>query len=92
MKSLNIIIITGVIYPQISPRSFRSTELARGLAKLRHNVTINAILGRYDYSGFEKYNKIKVRDLGESYFCNIDSDRIAYRSFLDKVLIDYCIM
>lgn len=56
------------------------------MAKLGHNVTIYAILGRYDYSEFEKYNKIKVRDLGKSYFGNIDSDGIAHRNFLDKVL------
>lgn len=56
------------------------------MAKSGHNVTIYAISGRYDYCEFEKYNKIKVRDLGKFYFGNIDSDGIAHRSFLDKVL------
>jgi len=44
---MKIVLIAGTIFPQQSPRAFRATELAVGLAKQGHEVTIYAILGEY---------------------------------------------
>jgi hypothetical protein len=74
MKKLNIVIVSGVIFPRIAPRAFRATELAKALAKKGHKVTLIASLGNYDYSNFEKQTGIVVKDLGTSYFATLNSD------------------
>lgn len=74
MKPLKIVIVAGVIFPRISPRSFRATELAKALAKMSHNVTLMAPLGDYDYSDFEKTYGLKVKDIGNSIFATKNSD------------------
>lgn len=71
---MRIIIVSGSLFPEVSPRSFRATELACGLAKLGHDVTIYAILGKYDYAEFEREHNIKIRDMGPSKWGNRDCD------------------
>ena len=41
------------MFPHISARSFRTTELAKGFAKMGHDVTLYTILGKYDYTQME---------------------------------------
>lgn len=66
---MNIVIITGNIYPFISARSFRATELACGLARLGHHVTLYGLLGNYDYGDFmKKHPNLTIKDLGKSNF------------------------
>lgn len=66
---MNIVIITGNIYPFISARSFRATELACGLARLGHHVTLYGLLGNYDYGDFmKKHPNLAIKDLGKSNF------------------------
>jgi hypothetical protein len=74
MKKLNIVIVSGVIFPRIAPRAFRATELAKALAKKGHKVTLIASLGKYDYESFEKQTGIVVKNLGTSYFATLNSD------------------
>lgn len=74
MNKLKIVILAGAIYPHISPRSFRSTELAKGFAKLGHDVTLWGLLGDYDYAQFEEETKVKVKNYGRSYLGNVNSD------------------
>ena len=83
---MKIIIISGTMYPHISARSFRTTELAKGFAKLGHDVTLYTILGEYDYSEFEKENRIQVRTLGKSRFGNVNSDGKENMTFINRVL------
>lgn len=75
MKKENIFIITRAMYPNLAPRAHRATELAKELARQGHNVTIAAVLGKYDYSEFEKQYNIKVENLGVSKYEWITSDR-----------------
>ena len=81
---LNIVIICGTIYPLISPRSTRATELAIELARKGHNVTIYSLLGRYDYSQFSNKYNIVIKNLGISYFGNINSDGKKNDNILNK--------
>jgi len=74
MKKLNIVIISGVIFPRIAPRAFRATELAKAFAKKGHKVTLIASLGKYNYNNFEEETGIEVKNLGNSYFALRDSD------------------
>ncbi len=83
---MKYVIITGGIFPRISARSFRSTELAKGLAKQGHDVTLYANLGSYDYSEFEKEYNIRVKNLGRFYWGNANSDGVSHLNLLQRVL------
>jgi len=69
MKNLNntkrILIVSGTFYPAISPRAFRSTELARELARQGHEVTVCFPTEGKDYSSFAIENNLKIMDLGQ---------------------------
>jgi len=87
MKPLNITIISSVIYPRISPRSLRATELAKEIVRQGHNVTLYGVLGTYDYSSFEKKYNLKVKRLKPSNFTMINSDGKVYLSLWKKGII-----
>lgn len=55
---MNILLITKVFYPIISPRSFRATELAKELSRQGHEVTVVTF---YDlkHTSFGKEHNIK---------------------------------
>ncbi|MBQ8365438.1 MAG: glycosyltransferase [Bacteroidaceae bacterium] len=74
MKPLNIVIIGQWIPPTQTPRSHRTWQLATKFAKMGHNVTVYALLGKTDYSEYEKKYGIKIKNIGKSYFGCIDSD------------------
>lgn len=63
---LKIVIITQTIYPALDPRSHRSMQLALGLADAGHDVTVYALLGKYDYGKYQENRNIKFKNLGES--------------------------
>ncbi|MBQ1654853.1 MAG: hypothetical protein II060_13815, partial [Bacteroidales bacterium] len=60
---MKILVITQHIFPIQTPRSIRSTELIKELARRGHDVTVYAVLGKYDYSSFEKETGIKVKGI-----------------------------
>lgn len=62
---MNIVIFSGSLYPNIHPRAFRATELAKEFVRLGHNVISIVCKGSdgFDYSAFEKESKIKVINL-----------------------------
>lgn len=63
-----ILIISRSIHPNLSPRAHRATELAKELARQGHDVTLAAVLGKYDYTQFTIDTGIKICDLGMSKF------------------------
>lgn len=83
---MRIVIVSGTMYPHISARSFRTTELAKGLARLGHNVTLYALLGDFDYTEFEESYNLKVKDLGPSRWGNINSDGIQNMTIMQRIL------
>lgn len=83
---MKIVIIAGTITPHITPRAFRTTELACSLARLGHDVTVYAVLGQYDYSEFERTHGLKIRDMGPSKWGNPNSDGINTRGIISKAL------
>ena len=91
---MKITIITGRIFPAISARAFRSTELAKGLSKLGHDVTVYALLDEYDYSEFEKNTGVKVLNLGTSHFINAKGfwgvlNKVIFKLRFMSLLFDY---
>lgn len=53
---MNILIVSGFFYPQNTPRSFRTTELAKEFGRLGHSVRVYFPENNYDYSEFIKNN------------------------------------
>ena len=74
MKPLNIIIYAQWVLPIINPRSNRTWQLALNLAKMGHRVTVYALLGKYDYSEYERKYNLKIKNLGKSYLGCLTSD------------------
>ena len=60
---MKILIVTQHIFPIQSPRSIRSTELIKELARRGHSVTVYAVLGKYDYAEFQRETGIRVKPL-----------------------------
>lgn len=61
-----ILIISRSFYPMNSPRSFRTTELAKELARLGHEVKVITTITNKDlqYSFADSHN-VKLKDLGK---------------------------
>ncbi|MBN2611613.1 MAG: hypothetical protein JXB00_08660 [Bacteroidales bacterium] len=66
-----ILLVTNAFYPEISPRSFRATELAKEFCRQGHKVVVYTKLRDHDYTGFLKEHDIKLRMLGKSRFPKI---------------------
>lgn len=82
---MKILIISNRIYPAISPRSLRATELAKYFASIGHEVILYAVLGKYDYSNFKKETNVNVKSFGKMNFATLDSDGNSRNTFIDKV-------
>jgi len=72
MLKKKIIIVTAGFYPMNTPRSFRSTELAREFARKGHDVVVVLPFRGYDYSKFETEAEIKFIDIGDLRFRSIE--------------------
>jgi glycosyltransferase involved in cell wall biosynthesis len=86
MQKLNIVIISRTIHPLLSPRAFRATELAKELAKRGHSVTLYAVLGKFNYSDFQKDTGIVVKNIGKMWFATDDSEGNFRYTLLDKIM------
>lgn len=84
---MKIVILSGTMFPHISARSFRTTELAKGLAKMGHEVTLYTILGKYDYTGFlNNYPNITLKSFGKTRFGNPNSDGYLKKNIIQRAL------
>lgn len=84
---MKIIIIAQHILPIQTPRAHRATELAKELARQGNEVVLYAVLGKYDYSDFEKENKLVVKNIPlRTQVIPYNSDGNGRRHFIDKVL------
>lgn len=82
---MKIVIISQVIYPRISPRSFRATELAKQLARLGHDVSLYAVTGDFDYSVFFKQTGVKVKPINKMRLSTFNSDSKIRYNFFDRI-------
>lgn len=64
----NILIISRSTFPSKDPRSMRTDELAREMAKQGHKVILYVLTDSYDYTSFEKQTNITIKSLGKTYF------------------------
>jgi hypothetical protein len=59
-----ILIVCRSFFPEISPRSFRATELAKEFALQGHDITVLFPTNGRDYAEFERIHNVKIKDLG----------------------------
>lgn len=58
---MRILILSHFFYPSITPRAFRTTELAKRLCNIGHSVTVCIPKSQFDYTSFLKeYVNIKI--------------------------------
>ncbi len=92
MIKRNILIVSRSFYPQISPRSFRTTELTKEFARQGHSVTLYTIKDKNVHEAFEKEYGVTIKDLGQPKFKEISlkgSNKISilYKRFLRRILL-----
>ena len=63
MNSKKILIVSNGFYPEISPRSFRATELAKELVRKGHEVTVCTHF-RDEFEAFAKEHNFRTIELG----------------------------
>lgn len=81
-----VVIVSLATYPSQTPRTFRTHELARELAKQGHDVTLYVLSGGYNYKDYEKEHGLKVKSLGRTYFFNYDHKNNIKLNLFGKVL------
>jgi hypothetical protein len=69
-----ILIVSRSFYPEISPRSHRTTELAKEFARRGHEVTV-LTPKKADHVDFEKMHRLTIKDLGKKLFSGININR-----------------
>ena len=61
MEKIRILLVSNGFYPEISPRSFRATELAKEFCRQGHSVTVITKFRDHQYSGFLNEFNISLR-------------------------------
>lgn len=82
---MKIVVITQHIFPIQSPRATRSTELVKELGRRGYDVTVYAVLGKYDYSQFENDFGVKVKHIPIKWQCTPYSSDGNSISIIDKI-------
>lgn len=85
---MKILIISNYAYPAQGPRAFRTTELAEQLVKMGHEVVLYTVLGKYDYSLYEKETGIQMRDINTRFATSANDGTIRYNLF-DRFMFHY---
>lgn len=84
---MKVLVISQHIFPIQTPRAHRTTELIKELARIGHEVTVYAVLGKYNYSGFEKEYSISVKNIPIRYQKHpYNSDGDGKRTLIDKIM------
>lgn len=82
---MKILIISGSFYPNNSPRSFRTTELAKEFCRLGHDVTVYIPNNEYDYTEFQKEWPITIK----TYKRIPENRRFVGISIIDRIIFHY---
>lgn len=78
---MKILIISNHTYPAQGPRAFRTAELSEQLVKMGHEVVLYTVLGKYDYSQYEKETGIKMRDINPKFATGANDGFMRYNIF-----------
>jgi len=85
-KNKNILLVSSAFYPEISPRSYRATELAKELYRQGHSVSVISKYRDHDYSDFLGQYGIRLKMWGKSKLPKIPSCKRKPMSFISRGL------
>lgn len=68
MSPKKILVVSSSFYPMNSPRSFRTTELAKEFARQGHLVTVITPKSKNLHKKFEQQHNLIIKDLGKPKF------------------------
>lgn len=84
---MKILVISQHLFPMQTPRAHRTTELVKELGRQGHAVTLYAVIGKFDYSDFEKTYNVKVKNIPLKWMVHpYNSDNDKRRTLIDKIL------
>ena len=86
MDNKRILIVSASFYPHNSPRSFRTSELAKEFARQGHEVTVYIPFNGYDYSKYSQESNIRIKNLGDLKFRAIGLTGKGAGSFIRRVM------
>ncbi len=72
MTSKKILVVSASFYPELSPRSFRTTELVKELARQGHQVTLYTLKNAALHETMAKELNITIKDLGKLHYPRIN--------------------
>jgi hypothetical protein len=72
MSHKKILVVSSAFYPQISPRSFRTTELVKELSRQGHKVTLYTLMDHTLHPQLAAEWNITIKDLGKLKYPKID--------------------
>jgi hypothetical protein len=81
-----ILLVSFAFYPEISPRSFRTTELAKEFCRQGHDVTVFSKFRDYDYSGFLAQFPVKLKMWKKPVFPRIPESKSRLFSIISRGL------
>lgn len=84
---MKVVFFAQHIVPMPTPRAHRTFELAKEFSRNGHDVTIYAVLGKYDYSDIKTKFDLKIKNIPIHYHLHsYNSDNDGKRLFVDKLL------
>ena len=86
MDKKKILIVCRAFYPSNSPRSHRSTELAKEFALQGHEVTVITPRDTAVHSAFEKEHHLSIKDLGMPHWKSPDFGKSKVGYFLTRLI------
>jgi hypothetical protein len=82
--SLKILLISNAFYPEISPRSFRATELAKEFSRQGHKVKVISKYRQHNYEDFLKKHIIQFEMWGKYLLPEIKQYRLQPWKFFSR--------
>lgn len=84
MVGKKILLVTNGFYPEISPRSYRATELAKEFYRQGHKVVVISKYRNYDYSDFLSEFRIEFKMWDKKQLPRIPEFRQKHLAWLSK--------
>lgn len=75
MTQKKVLIVSKAFFPELTPRAFRATELAKEFARQGHAVTVLIDKKNFNYDEFAATHKIIVKDYGVLKFKHLKASR-----------------
>ena len=83
---LRILLVSNAFYPEISPRSYRATELAREFSRQGHEVVIITKWRNHNYSDFLRETPLEIKMWEGGRLPSVPDGRSKPRAFIARVV------